>query len=404
METEQISIIDYDYNLPDDRIAKYPLTERDSSKLLVYRKGDISYTSFSDLPDVLPIDTLLVRNNTRVIRARLLFRKDTGAQVEVFCLDPINPHTYELSLQSYTGCSWHCMLGNAKRWREAPLHKTIEHPDGNITLTAQRLDADTVYFTWDREQYTFGDILEFMGILPIPPYLNRDTEQTDLITYQTVYAREQGSVAAPTAGLHFTEKVNEALQRRGVGILDVTLHVGAGTFKPVKSDTIGEHLMHKELVIVDRDTLQKMLQGRDKRVVAVGTTSVRTLESLYWLGVKLMAQPSLTTEELCITQWEPYRTTQDLVLPVKEDALKALVSWLDRNDTSQLVFPTGILIAPGYSFRIVQGMITNFHQPRSTLLLLISAFIGEDWRRVYDYAMQNGFRFLSYGDSSLLLP
>ncbi len=405
MDTKDISIQDYTYSLPDERIAKYPLPKRDQSKLLIYRQGEISEKIFCDLPDALPKNTLLVRNNTKVIRARLLFRKATGAQIEIFCLDPLEPLSYELSLSSHIQCSWHCMLGNAKRWQpgSASLTKQLTTPDGTtLTLQAERKGQEEVTFRWDNPNYSFGEILEMMGILPIPPYLNRETETADLTTYQTVYAYHQGSVAAPTAGLHFTSEVFNRLAEKGIPIRDVTLHVGAGTFKPVKSEIIGEHEMHRELIIVNEDLL-KCLAETDRSIVAVGTTSVRTLESLYWLGVKIIQNPQIDSTDLSVTQWESYEYNPN-ELPNRVTAFNALVAWMQQHETSQIVFPTGILIAPGYQFRVVQAMITNFHQPHSTLLLLIGAFIGEDWHRVYNYALDHGFRFLSYGDSSLLMP
>lgn len=405
MDTKEISIQDYTYNLPDERIAKYPLPERDHSKLLIYRQGDISEKIFCDLPNVLPENALLVRNNTKVIRARLLFRKATGAQIEIFCLDPMEPVSYELSLSSHCQCSWHCMLGNAKRWQpgSTPLEQQLTTQRGEVlTLQAERMGQEVVTFRWDNPNFSFGEILELMGILPIPPYLNRKTEVADLTTYQTVYAHHQGSVAAPTAGLHFTPEVFSRLAAKDIPVWDVTLHVGAGTFKPVKSESIGEHEMHRELIIVNEELL-KCLAETDRTIVAVGTTSVRTLESLYWLGLKIIRNPKIESADLSVTQWESYEYTPN-ELPDRTTVFGALVKWVQQHETTQIVFPTGILIAPGYRFRVVQAMITNFHQPHSTLLLLIGAFIGKDWRRVYDYALGHGFRFLSYGDSSLLMP
>lgn len=406
LSPQTIAIADYDYDLPEERIAKYPLADRASSKLLVYRGGEITEHTFRQLPEFLPEGTVLVRNNSRVIRARLLFHKESGARIEVFCLDPSEPQSYELSLGARQHCTWHCLIGNAKRFREGvQVHRQLETPErGAVRLTAERVGDQLVTFSWDNADYTFGELLELMGILPIPPYLNRDTEAKDLETYQTVYAREQGSVAAPTAGLHFTEDVFATLADRGVEILDVTLHVGAGTFRPVKSDLIGEHEMHAELISVPRAVLLALRQ-QVGHIIAVGTTSVRTLESLYHLGVRLTTEPNIAPELLHVEQWQPYQEAADGTDRLSaEDALTALIDYLDRHELGELVFPTSIIIAPGYRYRLVRGMVTNFHQPHSTLLLLIAALIGEDWHRVYRYALEHNFRFLSYGDSSLLLP
>lgn len=393
---------DYDYPLPDARIAKYPLEDRSSSRLLVYRRGAIDETHFVDLPRLLPGKTLLVRNNSRVIRARLHFQRATGATVEVFCLDPCSPMSYELALGAHKTCSWHCMVGNARRWRIGEtLMRVLELTDGHrIELRAERGEGDLVQFSWADERYTFGELLELMGILPIPPYLNRPTEVRDLTSYQTVYAQAQGSVAAPTAGLHFTPSIFEDLHNRGIEALDLTLHVGAGTFRPVKSDTIGEHDMHREVIEVERKAIVSLLEHIGC-IVAVGTTSVRTIESLYHLGRRLLDNPSQSPEELTVSQWMPYDGQS---MPEPHESLEAILAFMDRHELTKLTCSTSILIAPGYTFALVRGLITNFHQPHSTLLLLISAFVGEDWRRIYDYALEHDFRFLSYGDSSLLLP
>lgn len=400
--TKLISIEDYTYELPEGRIAKYPLSDRSASRLLVYRAGEITEGSFAELGESLPAGCVLVRNDSRVIRARLLFRRATGAEVEVFCLDPIEPTSYEGALGAHGSATWHCMLGNARRWRAGEqLVAEVAHGEGGaVRLTAERVGEGTVRFEWDNGAYTFGDVLEALGILPLPPYLNRETEAEDHTTYQTVYAAHAGSVAAPTAGLHFTPEVFGGLAARGVEVLDVTLHVGAGTFRPVKSATIGGHEMHSEWVSVRRETIARLGQSLG-RIVAVGTTSVRTLESLYHLGRIVWSDPTLRPEQLAVGQWTPYDEAEHLDSTV---ALDALLAYMERWGLERVDFATAILIAPGYRFRIVDGLVTNFHQPGSTLLLLIAAFLGEDWRRVYDYALREGFRFLSYGDSSLLLP
>lgn len=402
---QNISIQQYTYSLPEERIARYPLKDRAASKLLVYKGGHISEEVFRDLPSLLPAGSLLVRNNSKVIHARLLFQRATGAQVEVFCLEPIAPTSYELSLQSHESCTWLCMLGNARRWRIAGdevLYRELELPQlGRVRLSAERLGHDTIRFSWDNQAYSFAAILDAMGILPIPPYLNRESEASDDETYQTVYAKREGSVAAPTAGLHFTSEVFNTIQSRGIEVLDLTLHVGAGTFKPVKSATIGEHEMHRELVLVTRELILK-LRAQLGRIIAIGTTSVRSLESLYHLGVLIHRQPDLDPSCLAVEQWSPYKQEGEGL--TSQEALDTLLIYMERHHLSQLSFPTAILIAPGYRFRLVQGLVTNFHQPYSTLLLLIAAFVGDDWRSIYNYALEHGFRFLSYGDSSLLLP
>ena len=404
---QQIHISDYAYALPDDRIAKYPLAERDASKLLIYRGGQIRETLFRHLPDCLPDGALLVFNNTRVIRARLLFRKDTGAMIEIFCLEPAVPSDYEQSFAQTAHCTWHCLVGNSKRWKSGQLHTTVTVGSEQVTLSAERVSVageagDLVDFHWDNPRCTFSDVLEAVGVLPIPPYLHRETEAQDLQTYQTVYSKVKGSVAAPTAGLHFTPAVLAELDARGMEREEVTLHVGAGTFRPVKSDTIGGHAMHTEHFAVTRRTVDRLL-AKPEHVIAVGTTSVRTLESLYYIGCALArgGADESADEAFTVGQWTPYDA--DAPTLTAEEALRAILRYLDRRGMDRLWAATQIIIAPGYPFKIVRGMVTNFHQPQSTLLLLVSAFVGGDWRTIYDYALAHDFRFLSYGDSSLLL-
>ena len=404
MKTQEIRIEDYNYSLPDERIAKFPLPKRDESKLLLYRNGEISESIFKHITDYLPQNTLMVFNNTRVIQARLLFQKETGARIEIFCLEPIEPHDYALIFQETRRCSWTCLVGNLKKWKEGTLYKTIFIKDQPVVLTADKKkshgDTHLIEFTWDNETYTFADILDAAGVLPIPPYLHRETEKSDLQTYQTVYSKIKGSVAAPTAGLHFTPEVLADIDARGIGREEVTLHVGAGTFKPVKSDTIEGHEMHTEYISVNRSTIKKLID-HDGCAIAVGTTSVRTLESLYHIGVTLAENPYATEEELRVKQWQPYEK-YDQIPPVV--ALQKILGYLDRNGLETLHTSTQIIIAPGYNYKIVKAMVTNFHQPQSTLLLLVSAFVKGNWRTIYDYALAHDFRFLSYGDSSLLIP
>lgn len=403
-DTRNIKIRDYNYPLPDERIAKFPLPVRDQSKLLVYRHGEISEDHFYNLPDYLPGNALMVFNNTKVIQARLLFHKETGAQIEVFCLEPVEPNDYVLSFQQTGHCAWLCLIGNLKKWKEGTLHKRFVIDGEEVTLNATRGSchgtSHWVDFSWDNDKFTFADILEHAGELPIPPYLNRKTEESDKETYQTIYSKIKGSVAAPTAGLHFTERVLDSLRKKGVDMEELTLHVGAGTFKPVKSEEIAGHEMHTEFISVHRQTIEKLIAHQGE-AIAVGTTSVRTLESLYYIGVTLAKRPDATEEELHVSQWTPYDS--DTKMSTVE-ALEQIRLYLQRHGLETLDTSTQIIIAPGYDYHIVKAMVTNFHQPQSTLLLLVSAFVKGDWKSIYRYALGHDFRFLSYGDSSLLIP
>lgn len=421
VNTKHIHIADYNYPLPAERIAKYPLKERDHSKLLLYRHGEVGEDTFLNLPNYLPNDTLLVFNNTRVIQARIHFRKETGALIEVFLMEPARPTDYERVFQATGSCAWLCMVGNLKKWKEGALTRQCTVKGKPVTLRATLDRSRTteksggtnywVDFSWDDEAVAFAEILDSIGELPIPPYLNRDTEESDKTTYQTVYSKIKGSVAAPTAGLHFTDKVLADLDARGVDREEVTLHVGAGTFKPVKAEEIEGHAMHTEYIAVRRQTLEKLL-AHGCHATAVGTTSVRTLESLYYMGVKVTMAPEAQEESLHVAQWEPYDLPHDergLVAvdgkPVSvAEAIGNLLQWLQRAQLDVLHSSTQIIIAPGYTYKIVDKLITNFHQPQSTLLLLVSALVKGDWRKIYDYALGHDFRFLSYGDSSLLIP
>lgn len=403
-ETKHIKISDYNYPLPDDRIAKFPLSVRDQSKLLVYRHGEISETIFTSLPDYLEAGNLMIFNNTKVIQARLHFRKETGALIEIFCLEPIQPNDYALNFQQTQHAAWLCMIGNLKKWKEGSLHKEMTVKGHPIILNATRGQchgtSHWVDFTWNNPDVTFADILEVFGELPIPPYLNRDTQESDKETYQTVYSKIKGSVAAPTAGLHFTQRVLDNLAHKGVDLEEVTLHVGAGTFKPVKSEEIEGHEMHIEYISVNRTTIEKLIAHQGE-AIAVGTTSVRTLESLYYIGATLSKNPESNQEELHVTQWQPYENQVQLSAV---EALQHILDYMDRHQLDALHTSTQIIIAPGYEYKIVKKIVTNFHQPQSTLLLLVSAFVKGNWRTIYDYALGHGFRFLSYGDSSLLIP
>ncbi len=399
-----LHIADFNYPLPDELIAKHPLSERDRCRLLVrYGNGDIEEREFSELPGLLPADSILVYNNTRVINARLHFRKgedEGGALIEVFCLEPASPADYAMNFASTDGCSWICFVGNSKRWKEGRLCRRLSVGGHDVTLSATRVardgNASEVRFDWDNPEVTFSQIIEAAGEIPIPPYLNRGTEDSDSTDYQTVYGRIEGSVAAPTAGLHFTPAVLDAVDRRGIPRRELTLHVGAGTFQPVKSDTVGEHGMHSEFISVTRGLIAE-LAATERRVIAVGTTSVRTLESLYHAGC-LISTGNWNGE---VPQWYPYAGNHPQLS--LGEALGALLAYLDSRGAERFIASTRIIIAPGYTYRVVRGMVTNFHQPQSTLLLLVSAFVDGDWRRMYDFALEHRFRFLSYGDATLLL-
>ncbi len=396
-----LCIEDYNYPLPDERIAKHPLARRETCKLLCYDGHEPTTHRFDEVPALLPQGAMLVYNNTRVINARLRFTKPTGGTIEIFCLEPIAPHDYQLTFQTTDTCSWLCLVGNNKRWKQGPLSLDVKLPQGIVTLHAergqQRGNAFEITFSW-QGGYTWATLLEAVGEIPIPPYLNRGTEPSDATDYQTVYSHIDGSVAAPTAGLHFTDDVLARCDSMGIARRELTLHVGAGTFQPVKSEVIGDHAMHREFIEVPRDLLVELAAG-ERPVVAVGTTSVRTLESLYYIGVLLHDNPEAGPEELTVTQWMPYTTAATITM---RDALRHIIDHLDRTGANRYVGATELMIAPGFRFGLVDAMITNFHQPQSTLLLLVSAFLGGDrWRDVYRYALDNGYRFLSYGDACL---
>lgn len=410
MAIPEINISDYTYGLPDGRIASYPTERRDASKLLLYNKGEISHAVFSSLPDYLPEGALMIFNNTKVVPARLLFRRDTGAMIEIFCLEPAEPEDYNLSFATTSTCVWKTIVGNKKKWKGEPIKLYVPENHSAVldclNLSAVLEDSSggnvLVRFTWDGGE-PFSKVMEMCGRVPIPPYLHRESESIDGERYQTLYASYRGSVAAPTAGLHFTEEVLSGLRGRGIDCENVCLHVGAGTFLPVKSDAIEGHTMHSEPFSISTNILDKILQVKDnKPIIAVGTTSVRTLESIYWLGAECAVKGPAVWEPSPVGQWVPYTTELGRV-PLKE-ALEALRAYARERGTDKVACRTRIIIVPSYRFRVVDWLITNFHQPKSTLLLLIAALIGEDWRKVYAYALDNGFRFLSYGDSSLLIP
>jgi S-adenosylmethionine:tRNA ribosyltransferase-isomerase len=398
-----IDINDYDYDLPSDRIAQYPVKERDKSQILIYKQERILKDTFINIHDYLPADSLLVFNNTRVIRARILFRKQSGAGIEILCLEPLYPFDYALSFSSRECVEWKCIVGNLKKWKTGTLLTPFIFKDSKYYLSAERLqdegDAWRIRFSWNCRELSFGEVIELTGHIPLPPYINRHEEKEDIERYQTIYSSIKGSVAAPTAGLHFTENVFTKIREKGIKTVELTLHVGAGTFQPVKTSSVRDHEMHCEHFITGIETIQMLLENQG-RIIPVGTTSVRTLESIYWLGVKLIQNPVAGLANLSLSQWEAYNLPDKVSVT---HSLKAVISYIKEGNSKFLYASTSIMIVPGYVFRLTDGMITNFHQPRSTLLLLISAWTGNHWKEIYKFALENRFRFLSYGDSSLLL-
>lgn len=405
-EVTQLNIEDFSYSLPDHRIARYPLPRRDHSKLLITKKGHISEDVFYRIGSHLPENAFLVSNETRVIQARLFFKKSSGALIELLCLEPVGEISdLQMAFSRPSPVVWKCLVGNAKRWKNVPLQQEVMLGDTKVLFAARLLekkaDHALIEFSWDEPAFSFAEILSAIGKVPLPPYLNRPAETSDKENYQTVYAKYNGSVAAPTAGLHFTRELIESLEKRGVVFGHVTLHVGAGTFRPVSSETIGAHEMHDEKIIVSKAFLNQILAALDTPIISVGTTSMRTIESLYWLGCLLSRDKSARTLQL--PQWTPYQKISEKPLSARESLLHVL-DYLDIHQKEVLTASTSLLIAPGYEFKIVNGLITNFHQPKSTLLLLVAALIGEQWKRAYQYALEHDFRFLSYGDSCLFLP
>ena len=406
MHPKDLSVHDFTYELPDVKIARYPLPERDSSRLLTYKDGAIHEAIYRDIYQHLPPDSLLIFNNTKVVAARLLFQKPTGAVVEIFCLEPPSKYADMTTAMTQKGrVTWICLIGGASKWKPGQiLEKRMELNGQEVVLNARYLgkekDSFAIELSWTPESLTFAEVLHVAGNIPLPPYIKRNVEQADNDRYQTIYANTEGSVAAPTAGLHFTDAVFEQLQRKQIHREYVTLHVGAGTFKPVKSDTMNDHPMHAEFIDVYISTIESILQYLDKYITVVGTTSLRTVESLYWLGVKTVRQPNLPLEDLVVHQWDPYELNGTPV--AARTALESLLTYLQARQMNRIITKTSLLIAPGYTFQIPRALVTNFHQPQSTLLLLVAAFVGNDWRKIYTYALENEFRFLSYGDGCLL--
>ncbi|MDE3235719.1 MAG: S-adenosylmethionine:tRNA ribosyltransferase-isomerase [Bacteroidota bacterium] len=408
MHPKDLSIKEFSYELPDEKIAKYPLAERDQSKLLIYKEGKIEEDTYEHLDQFLPENTLLIFNNTKVVEARLIFQKSTGGLIEIFCLEPADLYPDITTAMLQKGkVLWNCLVGGAKKWKEELVTKQIEIRSKHVTITARRTEktGDTflIAFEWNDHSISFAELLHAAGSIPLPPYLNRATEESDKETYQTVYAKHDGSVAAPTAGLHFTEKIFSRLAEKNIQHTFVTLHVGAGTFKPVKSEILKDHEMHAEFIDVSVDLVEQLSKASNKTIVSVGTTSLRTIESLYWMGVKVITKRKetnhLNIEAISVSQWDAYELQDHLHFT---EAFAALLQWMQEKEMTRIITKTRIIIAPGYSLKVADGIITNFHQPQSTLLLLIASVIGNDWKKVYDYALNHSFRFLSYGDGSLL--
>ena len=406
MDPKQLSIVDYTYDLPAERIARYPLPERDSSKLLIYKNGIIREDIYRNIANHLPAPSLLIANDTKVIEARIVFQKPTGGQIEIFCLEPHEQYPdITTGMMQRSSVLWICLIGGASKWKHGQvLEKSIHISDEKVivsaTFKAKTTSAFVVEFSWEPSHFTFAEILHAIGAIPLPPYIKREVESSDAERYQTVYADSEGSVAAPTAGLHFTEQIFDSLDKNEISVDYVTLHVGAGTFQPVKSRVMEGHIMHAEFIDIGISTIELLINNIDKPLTALGTTSLRTLESIYWMGVKCTLNPNISHDSLAIQQWEPY-SLHEYSVP-KMESFTSLVRWMNKNQLTRLVIKTGILIAPGYEIKTADVLITNFHQPQSTLLLLVAAFVGDDWRKIYDYAMENDFRFLSYGDGCLL--
>ena len=411
MSPKQLSIKDFDYDLPDEKIAKYPLKKRDESKLLIYENGNMGEDVYSNLDRHLPENSLIIFNNTKVVEARLLFAKPSGTSIEIFCLEPANEYAdITTAMLSTKKVLWKCLVGNAKKWKDEILNKHVSSNQKEIVLSAKKVSRQNenfvVEFFWNDDRLSFAEVLHLAGVIPLPPYLHRHAEDEDAIRYQTIYAKNEGSVAAPTAGLHFTNELLQKLSAKNIQQKFVTLHVGAGTFKPVKTETIEAHEMHAEFFEVDIQLIESIINKAGKKIIAVGTTTLRTLESLYWMGVKIgqqlivNSQQQLTIEDISVQQWDAYELNAGNIST--EQAFQALLNWMKENHLSKLIAKTQIIIAPPYTLKVADALITNFHQPKSTLLLLVASIIGDDWKRVYDYALKNNFRFLSYGDGCLL--
>ena len=409
MHPKDISISDFTYHLPEEKIAAFPLTERDASKLLLYKDGVISQDIYKNIAAHIPEKSLLVFNNTKVIQARILFKKATGGVIEIFCLEPYQEmNEYNVVMNKKKSVKWKCMIGGAGKWKGGPLSKksaiSNQVPEIKATVIEKLSDTYVIEFSWQPADYTFAEVLGLFGDMPLPPYIKRKANIQDKERYQTIYAKQQGSVAAPTAGLHFTENILRDLEEKNIIKSYITLHVGAGTFKPVKAKTLHGHEMHSEWMEVSFETIQLLLNNAGNTIIATGTTSLRTIESLYWIGVKTMLNPAIKNDELIIRQWDVYELPLSATKFSASASLQSLLQWMKKNNQQRILTATQILIAPGYQYKIANAIITNFHQPQSTLLLLVAAAVGDDWKKIYNYAMENDFRFLSYGDGSLLFP
>lgn len=407
MHPKDLSIEDYSYNLPEERIASYPLEQRDSSRLLIYQQNKISADNFRNIPQYLPESSMLVFNNTRVIKARIHFQKPTGAIIEIFCLEPFEPiHDYAVLFQQQGKMKWKCLIGGAGKWKQKVLEKNFKINEDDITLratlTTKLPESYVVELAWEPAQYSMAEIMEHAGETPLPPYIKRKAEESDTDRYQTIYSLHEGSVAAPTAGLHFTPEVLESLRKKNISASYLTLHVGAGTFKPVKAAIMQHHEMHAEWMEITKKFIREMIHFYPEKIFCVGTTSLRALESLYWMGIKTLNDHSIKITELPVSQWEVYESPLVDTNVVATDALQHLLEYLEKNEIEKLLISTQIIIAPGYQFRMINGLVTNFHQPKSTLLLLVAALAGKEWRKIYEYALDENFRFLSYGDGCLI--
>lgn len=395
----EIFTSDFVYNLPEDKIAYHPVNQRSASKLLVLKNNRISEKHFYELPEIIDNNSIFVLNDTKVVPARIIFKKNTGAAIEIFCLEPSTPSNYFESLNTKSQCSWHCMVGNKKKWNG----QILKNVHNNIDLYAELIyndnESNIVSFRWNGD-LTFNQVLEIFGKIPLPPYINRESKNEDKLNYQTVYANNEGSVAAPTAGLHFTQEIIKKLKSKGVDIEYITLHVGAGTFKPITSKMATNHKMHHEWIYISKNTINNLLNNIDKKIIAIGTTSVRSLESIYWFGVNIIKNNNCT--EFNISQWMPYNNDDKLYS--RKEILTEILNYMNKYKLENITGTTELIIVPGYNFKMIDVMLTNFHQPSSTLLMLVSAFIGDVWKDVYNYALQNNFRFLSYGDACLFFP
>ena len=406
MHPRELKIENFTYDLPNEKIAYSPVNPRDTSKLMVYKNGEVSQDTYQHIGDYLPADAVLVFNDTKVIKSRIFFKNETGATIEVFCLEPYGDNVnYEANFQQQGSVLWTCLIGKVAKWRTPQLSKTLIVNGKEVILSAEIVeklpDSYVVKLSWTPEEIAFAEVIDVAGVTPLPPYIKRIADKTDEETYQTVYSEHEGSVAAPTAGLHFTNRVLDDLRGKGISTLFTTLHVGAGTFKPVKTETMEDHIMHSECMNITVDFLEDLLSKINRPIIAVGTTSMRILESIFWMGNKLVNKPNISVEELKVTQWEPYETKE---IHSAQKAVSTLIDWIKSKDETHISVETEIIIAPSYTFRIASGLVTNFHQPQSTLLLLVSALIGDRWKELYQYALDHDFRFLSYGDGSLLLP